>query len=206
MEMLTKNALTVANSANRISKVLPANNSLTDEDVIRQYRTNPSSDCFEALYNRYVNKVYRRCLSMTKSTEQAEDFTHDIFIKVFNKLDAFQERSTFSTWLYSIAFNYCSDQLRIAKRVNFSSFDEGLLQKSDDSSDAHLREEALQLVGKITKSLSADEQTLLQLKYEEGRSIDEIAQTYNISSSAVKMRLKRSRDKIEHLYLQQHPA
>ena len=204
--MLTKNSVIVVNSVKRLPKVLPENDLITDEDVIRQYRANPSSDCFEALYNRYVNKVYRRCLSMTKSTEQAEDFTHDIFLKVFNKLDAFQERSTFSTWLYSIAFNYCSDQLRVAKRVNFSSFEEGLLQTPDDSSDAHLREEALQLVSKITKSLSVDEQALLQLKYEEGRSIDEIAQTYNISSSAVKMRLKRSRDKIEHLYLQQHPA
>lgn len=194
----------MTNSVKKLSKVFPEANSLTDEDVIRQYRDNPSSDCFEALYNRYVSKVYRRCLSMTKSTEQAEDFTHDIFIKVFNKLDAFQERSTFSTWLYSIAFNYCSDQLRVAKRVNFSSFEEGLLQRSEESSDEHLREEALQLVGKITKSLSAEEQALLKLKYEEGMSIDEIAQTYNITSSAVKMRLKRSRDKIEHLYLKQH--
>lgn len=196
----------MANPVKKSSKVLSANDLLTDEDVIRQYRANPSSDCFEALYNRYVKKVYRRCLSMTKSTEQAEDFTHDIFLKVFNKLDAFQERSTFSTWLYSIAFNYCSDQIRVAKRVNFSSFEEGLLQRPDDSSDEYLREEALQLVSKITRSLSADEQALLQLKYEEGMSIEAIAQMYNISSSAAKMRLKRSRDKIEHLYLQQHPA
>ena len=194
----------VANSAKKHSNVLSANNSITDEDFIRQYRTNPTSECFEALYNRYVNKVYRRCLSMTKSTEQAEDFTHDIFLKVFNKLDAFQERSTFSTWLYSIAFNYCSDQLRIAKRVNFTSFEEGLLQEPADSSDPHLREEALQLVRKIKESLSTDEQALLQLKYEDGMGIDAIAQVYSISSSAVKMRLKRSRDKIERLYTEQH--
>ncbi|WP_317046713.1 RNA polymerase sigma factor [Spirosoma pollinicola] len=75
---------------------------LTDEEMIRQFRTDQSSHCFEALYNRYVKKVYRRCLSMTKDPLKAEDFTHDIFLKVFNKLDAFQQRSSFSTWLYTI--------------------------------------------------------------------------------------------------------
>eukprot|EP01031_Cornospumella_fuschlensis_P015460 gene15460-18893_t len=79
---------------------LSMDTSLTDEEMIRNYLTSQPNQCFETLYNRYVNKVYRRCLSMTKDSEKAEDFTQDIFLKVFSKLDAFQERSTFSTWLY----------------------------------------------------------------------------------------------------------
>lgn len=171
--------------------------------MIRNYLTSQPNQCFETLYNRYVNKVYRRCLSMTKDSEKAEDFTQDIFLKVFSKLDAFQERSTFSTWLYAIAFNYCSDQLRKVKRFNFSSIEEGIKQDLPDMKDDPVHEETLVLVKQITKSLSENEQTLLQLKYEQELSIDEIAGIYKINPSAVKMRLKRSRDKIYRLYQQQ---
>ena len=78
---------------------------LTDEETIRHYLPDQPDQCFDALYKRYVGKVYKRCLSMTKDSEQAQDFTQDIFLKVFSKLEAFQQRSTFSTWLYSIAYN-----------------------------------------------------------------------------------------------------
>ncbi|GAB4005970.1 RNA polymerase sigma factor [Spirosoma migulaei] len=178
--------------------------SLTDEEMIRQYLTSRPNQCFETLYNRYVNKVYRRCLSMTKDTDKAEDFTQDIFLKVFDKLDGFQERSSFSTWLYSIAFNYCSDQLRKAKRFHFAPIEDGLQQDIPDTEDSQYHEETLLLVKQVMASLSESEQTLLQLKYEQELSIDEIAKVYKINPSAVKMRLKRSRDKIHRLYLKQY--
>jgi RNA polymerase sigma factor (sigma-70 family) len=184
--------------------ILSIDASLTDEEMIRQYLTSRPNQCFETLYNRYVNKVYRRCLSMTKDSDKAEDFTQDIFIKVFDKLEAFQERSSFSTWLYAIAFNYCSDQLRKAKRFNFSSIEEGLKYDLPDVKDGQVHEETLGLVKQVMESLSVNEQKLLQLKYEQELSIDEIAQIYKINPSAVKMRLKRSRDKIYQLYLQQY--
>ena len=179
------------------------NASLTDEEMIRQFRSDQPAHCFEALYNRYVNKVYRRCLSMTKDPLKAEDFTHDIFLKVFNKLDAFQERSSFSTWLYSISFNYCSDQLRIAKRLNLTPLEEGTGQDIADSTEAQLHEETLQLVSQAMATLSASEQALLRMKYEDGLSIEQIAKEYAIKASAVKMRLKRSREKIHRLHAQQ---
>ena len=172
--------------------------------MIRQFLPNQPNHCFETLYNRYVNKVYRRCLSMTRDTEKAQDFTHDIFLRVFNKLDAFQERSSFSTWLYSIAYNYCSDQLRLAKRLNFTPLDDATPHDVPESTAEQLHEESLQLVNQAIATLSTAEQTLLRMKYEDALSIEAIAQVYQISPSAVKMRLKRSRDKVHQLYARQY--
>ncbi len=172
--------------------------------MIRQFRTDQSAPCFEALYNRYVKKVYRRCLSMTKDPLKAEDFTHDIFLRVFNKLDAFQERSSFSTWLYSISYNYCSDQLRLAKRLSLSSLEDNPRHDVPESTEAQLHEEALLLVKQAMTTLSDKEQALLRLKYEEGMSIEQIAHEYAIKVSAVKMRLKRSREKIHRLCVKQY--
>nr|WP_317046963.1 sigma-70 family RNA polymerase sigma factor [Spirosoma aerolatum] len=137
---------------------------------------------------------------MTKSSEQAEDFTHDIFLKAFTKLNAFQERSSFSTWLYSIAFNYCADQMRAGKRFIASSVEESLRHDMADEQESSFHEEAILFVKQAMATLSTTEQALLQLKYEQDMSIDEIAQIYQLTPSAVKMRLKRSRDKIYQLY------
>lgn len=176
---------------------------LTDEEMIRQYLPNQPNHCFETLYNRYVDKVYRQCLSMTQDSDKAQDFTHDIFIKVFGKLDAFQERSSFSTWIYSIAYNYCADQIRLSKRLTTTTLDDQLEQHLPDNREAVIHEEAMQLVKRALESLSTEEQTLLRLKYEDGVSIEELARMYNIKISAVKMRLKRSRDRIQQFYAQQ---
>ena len=176
---------------------------LTDEEMIRQYLPEQANHCFETLYNRYVDKVYRQCLSMTQDSEKAQDFTHDIFIKVFDKLDAFQQRSSFSTWIYSIAYNYCADQIKLAKRLNTTALHAELEQHLPEPQEAIIHEEAMQLVKQALETLSVEEQTLLRQKYEEGLSIDELARMYKLKISAVKMRLKRSKDRIQQFYARQ---
>lgn len=176
---------------------------LSDEEMISQYLPGQPNHCFETLYNRYVDKVYRQCLSMTQDSDKAQDFTHDIFLKVFNKLDAFQQRSSFSTWIYSIAYNYCADQIRLAKRLHTTALNEELEQYIPECHESALHEEAMQLVKRALESLSAEERTLLQLKYEDGVSIEEIARMYCLKTSAVKMRLKRSKAKIQQFYARQ---
>ena len=176
--------------------------SISDEDLIRHHFPQQSNQCFEALYSRYVSKVYQRCLSMTKDSDQAQDFTHDIFIKAFAKLEGFQERSRFSTWLYSIAYNYCADQLRVAKRLPFTSIEESIAPYQAVSNDSQIVEEALQIVNHALKKLPEQDRQLLALKYEDGMSVEEIAQLYSLNVSTVKMRLKRSRDKVRKLYSQ----
>jgi RNA polymerase sigma factor (sigma-70 family) len=155
---------------------------------------------FETLYTQYAEKVYRKCLSMTKDSEAAQDFTQEIFIRVFSKLDTFQQKSSPSTWLYSIAHNYCLDQLRIGKRMNWQDFPEGMeLAEEPTVSDEH----QLQAMEQLLDTLPVEEASLLRLKYEQGLSISQISQQLNLHESAIKMRLKRSRDKLNQLFGQQ---
>ena len=167
---------------------------MNDEEVIRQYRDTNPNDCFEELYSRYVQKVYHRCYSMTKDSAKAQDFTHDIFIKMFAHLDRFQERSSFSTWLYSISHNYCLDQIKRSKRLTTTSLEEGFDYISSDESDE--KEQTLQQLTRVVDSLSEQEAQILRLKYYDDMDVRQIAQKLKINESAVKMRLKRSRDRV----------
>ncbi|GAB3495326.1 RNA polymerase sigma factor [Spirosoma knui] len=173
---------------------------LTDEELIRKHLPLNPTDCFEELYSRYVTKVYHRCLSLTRDSEQAQDFTHDIFLKVFAKLESFQGRSSFSTWLYSISHNYCMDQLRWSKRSATEAMEANDGHDLADANENSAIEEALGLLKEVVDQLAPDEKILLRLKYEEELSVGQIAMQYGISESAVKMRLKRTRDKIYNRY------
>lgn len=172
---------------------------LKDEELINQFLITSPNDCFEALYSRYVNKVYRRCLSLTKNSDQAQDFTQDIFIRAFARLDRFEHRSTFSTWLYSISYNYCVDQLHLAKRKPTVALADNQDYGFTDTDDSVLYENRMQHLAEVMDTLPPEEVQFLRLKYEEGLDIDAIALQFNLSPSAVKMRLKRSRDKIRRL-------
>ena len=77
-----------------------------------------NSRLVEVLYERYADKVYRRCISFVKEASIAEDLTHDIFIKVYLNLGRFKQKSKFSTWLYSITYNFCVDYVRKKQKDN----------------------------------------------------------------------------------------
>lgn len=171
-----------------------------DEELIRMYLTTRKNQYFETLYQRYANKVYRRCFSLTKCSAKAEDYMHDIFIRVHSNLGNFKERSTFSTWLYSISYNYCMDQIRQGQRLSMVMIDEDMEHYIADETEQDHREEQIQTLNMAIQAVSSDEAMLLKLKYEEDLDIKEIAEKFNLKDSAVKMRLKRTRDKIRNQY------
>ncbi len=178
---------------------------LRDEELIRQYLTTNKNDYFETLYNRYVTKVYRRCFSLTKDTAKAQDFTHDIFLRVFISLGNFKERSAFSTWLYSISYNYCMDQLRLANRTATVALEDDVDYQYyvPEADDTERLEYQLQHLSHVMELMAPEEIVFLRLKYEDGLDIKEIARQFNLKDSAVKMRLKRTRDKIRRLSVDQ---
>ncbi len=175
---------------------------LSDEELVHLYVKTQRNPYFEALYTRYCDKVYRKCLSFTKNSERAEDFTHDIFIRVVTKLSGFREQAKFSTWLYSVTYNYCVDQLRSPRQKEVYSDEpyEGVGLYDDD--DAEMAEMEAQRLNKALDHLTSDERGLLMMKYQDDISIRDIADVQKVTESAVKMRLMRAKEKLRKRYLE----
>ena len=176
----------------------------SDEELVRLYVETQKNAYFEQLYERYSDKVYRKCLSFTKDPVQAEDLTHDIFLKLVIKLGGFKEQAKFSTWLYSITYNHCTDHMRSPQRRTEVFMDEGWerLDVGSDDGLAELAELEAQKLKQAMEKLDPAEQSLLLMKYQDNISIREIADLSGITESAVKMRLKRTRDKVRKYYLE----
>jgi RNA polymerase sigma factor (sigma-70 family) len=91
---------------------------LSDEEIVERIIITQDISLVEILYQRYADKVYRKCLSFVKEEASAEDLTHDIFMKLYLNLSSFKQKSKFSTWLYSITYNFCIDHIRKNKKKN----------------------------------------------------------------------------------------
>jgi RNA polymerase sigma factor (sigma-70 family) len=174
---------------------------LTDEQLVAHFIETQKNLYFEQLYDRYSDKVYRKCLSFVKDDAKAEDFTHDIFMKLVLNLSSYKETAKFSTWLYSITYNYCIDQTRVSKKYSEVGLDENY-DLADDDDDAEIAELEAQQLNKAMQQILPEEKSILMMKYQDDLSIKEISDTLDISESAVKMRLLRAKEKLRKVYLE----
>ncbi len=174
---------------------------LKDEELVALYIDTQQNLYFEEIYERYANKVYRKCYSFVYNQAKAEDFTHDIFLKLIVKIGTFKESSKFSTWLYSITYNFCMDQIRVNKKNVEVALDgnHDVMDENDEDDLVNMHGDQL---SKTLEKIPSDEKALILMKYQDDFSIKEIADTLNITESAVKMRLLRSKDKLRKLYLE----
>lgn len=175
---------------------------LSDEDIVKLIIETQDSSLVEVLYKRYSVKIYRKCLTFVKDSLLAEDLTHDIFIKILMNLSKFKHKSKFSTWIYSITYNYCIDFLRKDRKHKFSSLPENetMPLAADDSEDAELKEIESTRLLYLLDQVNTDEKMILIMKYQDGLSIKEIQGVFEVSESAIKMRIKRAKDKMRKLY------
>ncbi|CAN5325481.1 hypothetical protein BH09BAC4_BH09BAC4_23580 [soil metagenome] len=134
---------------------------------------------------------------MTNNLDRAHDFTQDIFLKVFTKLDSFQGRARFSTWLFSLTSNYCIDQLRAAKRSLWVEIEGQVEHPLVEAEQDTLPEERLQLVYKAMTKLTPSEQHFIRLKYEHNLTSSDIAQLHGLHPGTLKMQMHRSKTKIQ---------
>ena len=173
----------------------------SDEALVFTIIHKEETHLFETLHQRYYSIVYGRCLSFFKNKQDAEDVSQEIFFKVFLKLDTFLFKSKFSTWLYSFTHNYC---INYKRNIEFRKFKNKLIDSERLSEeffsynyDSCIIDEYQLIRLKLAISLLPKyEQKLVLLKYCGHMTIREMAEVYNLGESAIKMKLKRIKNKI----------
>jgi len=179
---------------------------LTDEEVIERYLTTYDKKYYSILYDRYSNKVFGKCISLLKSETRAEDATQDIFIKILMNLSKFSGKSKFSTWVYSITYNYCIDLIR-RKKKDPSVLVEDIVESNDPAEeveDQFLLETNIKRLKVILEEIPVGDKSILLMKYQDSLSIKEIGEMLNKSESAIKMKIKRAKLKFKKSYYEKY--
>ena len=177
---------------------------LSDEDLVKTIVETNNTLMFEVLYDRFSKLVYNKCYGFANGEDEAKDLTQDVFLRVFVKLASFKGNSKFSTWLYAFTYNHCVNYVtrNTAKKIEKQSIGSEHIENIGEEVDSAHEFQSMKVeqLKKVMELISPDEKMILLLKYQDNLSIKELSEALDLGESAVKMRLKRAKEKLVHKY------
>lgn len=153
----------------------------------------------EEIYLRFKDRVYGLAWKMTGDSQEAEDLTHDVFLRIHDHLDSFEGRSELGTWIYRVATNLCLNHLRRRKRASFFEAIEerfGLTDRSRSQESAAIQAEATEMLQGAIRTLPPVYRACVVLRDLEGLSYQEMAEVLGVPEGTVMSRLARGRDRL----------
>lgn len=168
---------------------------------------NKDSEAFGHLVETYQGSVYNLCYRMLGDPDEAEDASQESFMRAFFSLKRYDNQRSFSTWLLSIAAHYCIDQLRRRRIKQISIQDLSYEEIADPGPNPDVVtsiHEDQNRVRALLEGLSPTDRAAVILFYWHDISYDQIAESLNLTVSAVKSRLHRAREEMAKIYIQQN--
>ncbi len=165
----------------------------------RQGRT----DAFRTIVEAYKDRLFAFVWKILRDHHEAEDLCQAAFVKAYESLDSYSDKYAFSTWLFTIAYRLCLNQLRRKRHwtgeVDFAGFGSG---SEDVAHEVANTEQARKLKDEIwsaVEQLSPQQRNAVVLFYREGLSCQEISQILSIPAVTVKSHLHRARERLRGL-------
>ena len=179
-------------------------NALSDDELVARCKAELpyNVNAYRELLRRHEPLVYRSCLKMLGSVQDAEEACQDSFLQVFHKIGQFEGRSAFKTWLYRIVYNRCIETRRKDARRNqyHAKLKEEVENEELSNSNIDSHNELTGRVHDVIAEMNGDERRLVTLRYISGLSIQEISDVLEIGLSATKMRLYRAQERFKEIY------
>jgi len=177
-----------------------------DKSDIRRFIEENDTAAFERLLVKYQDQVYNFCLRYLGNEADASDCTQDIFIRVYQNINSFRFESKFSTWLYRITLNTCTNMkksksyrvqqeaTRFENNVPTSNFQ---LPSSNGNPEEIMQTTELNRFFQMAiDKLKGKQKTVLILRDLDGHSYEEIATITGLKLGTVRSTLNRARLKI----------
>lgn len=145
------------------------------------------AEAIGALYERYAPQIQRYIAVRLGDPVQAEDVCADVFVKVLESLERYEDRGwPFSAWLYRIAYARTVDVLRQSRRRHSVPLDEGQLGALDPPDEAIMSRIAYHEIKGAMNILTREQRLVLRLRFDEDRSLAEIAASLGRTIGSVK--------------------
>jgi len=154
----------------------------------------------QALFGRHRTGTYRWLLRMVHNKALAEDLLSEVFLDVWRQADRFEERSSVSTWLMSIARFKALSARRRRTECELTEETEGTLVDTANDPEAALQEKnRSELLREALTQLSPEHREIIDLVYYHEKSISECAEILGIPAATVKTRMFYARKRLAEL-------
>lgn len=157
------------------------------------------TSAYQNLVLNTQDATFTLVLKMIQDSDLAKDLCQEVYIKAFEKLNLFNGQSAFSTWIYQMAYRHTLDFIRKKKlpTTQLQSYHHNFKDDTEADKDCEWVNQALE-------ELTEMDRALLHFYYFESYSIKQIATVIEKSESAVKVALKRSRERFKFLSEQRY--
>lgn len=183
----------------------PSQRSQEDLELVKLAVEFKDQQAFAKLMSRYKDSIFFMVLKMVHNRDDAEDITIESFGKAFNRLDKYDAKYAFSTWLFKIATNSCIDFIR-KKRLETTSIDQTFGNDDGDEMTIDIKSDSLNPEEKYMRKqrsisvrgtlekLDEKYKVLIEMRYYQELSYEEISQELNIPLGTVKAQLFRAKE------------
>lgn len=177
-----------------------------DESQWLMQALNGDAEAFSQLVDTYQTPVYNLCYRMLGDPYEAEDAAQETFLRAFRSMERYDRGRPFSTWLLSIAAHYCIDQIR-RRRMKIVPIDllpyEEVADPAPNPESELTTSEEQRHVQALLQTLNPTDRAALVMLYWYELSYEEIAVALNLTVSAVKSRLHRTRRELAQSWMEQ---
>ena len=167
-------------------------------------------EAFSELIDKYEKMVYNLAYRVFNNTSDAEDITQEVFIKVYKNIYKCEGKQSIKTWIYTVAYNTCIDEIRKRKGKNNISLDMDLEGEEDNFSleiasneptpeNVLIQKEGLLEIEQAINSLNEINKSLIFLRDIKGFSYNEISEIMGLNIGTVKSRLNRARNALKNI-------
>lgn len=180
---------------------------MTEQETLWIEQARQGDDgAFGCLVESYQKPVFSLCYRMLGNSRDAEDAAQESFIRAYRYLNKFDPNRSFATWLLSIASHYCIDRMR-KRRLNTVSTDvlppEVVPDRNAPNPEKVFRNEEKELaIQRLLNDLKPTDRAAIILRYWHDYSEKEIAEALDLTVSAVKSRLYRSRQSLADAWIE----
>lgn len=166
-------------------------------------------DAIEILVHQYETGVFRLALSIVGDEAEANEITQETFLSALRALPAYQEKTSFKAWLYTIALNHARSHLRKRKvlerlKTTLTSIFQVETQKQVSPEEAAIQNEKEAAIWQSLSQLDERHRIVVILRYFHELSIAEISEVLSVNEGTIHSRLhtarERLRDALKHLH------
>jgi RNA polymerase sigma factor (sigma-70 family) len=176
-----------------------------DYHLVQQAINHGDQKAYADLMNNYRDSLYFMLLKMTNNPADAEDLTIEAFGKAFRNLHQYTLEFAFSTWLFRIAANNCIDYLRKRNHMQFTTgvtpdgevtdtYPSNLPSPNPGPEELAIARQKIQLVRGVVEKLKPHYRSLVEMRYFQELSYEEIAVQLDLPLGTVKAQLFRARE------------
>lgn len=152
----------------------------------------------EQIYEDYRDKVFAYIKNHVNSITDAEDLCEDVFVKIFEKIDTYDEKKArLSTWIYSITSNTVIDFYRTSHI--HSEIPEDLSDEKSSIEEDYLNQENLEVLAKALRELPQEQMDIIVLRYYKGLTLQEVAEKMSLSYGITKLRHREALGTLQKL-------